>query len=328
MAPHPAAGETPAVTNEDGPIERHAAARFLAERYGPGAGSVAELSGGEWSRAFSFRLDGCDLVARFGRHVEDFIRDRKAMAFARPELPIPKVLEIGEAPGGYYAISERHFGVFLETLNEREWRSLMPALLRALDALRATRPPGSGVEWASEDEGGPSSWRQWLVASLEDRPGERVSGWRAGLAATPEVEAVFTSGERALRSLVAACPEVRHVLHLDLLHRNVLVAPDASRLEAVFDWGCSVAGDFLYEVAWFTFWAPWHPTLDALDFRRVIQDHYETIGLKVESFPSRLACYELHIGLAHIAYAAFTGREDDLHAVARRTAAVLDHPRR
>ena len=46
---------------------------------------------------------------------------------------------------------------------------------------------------------------------------------------------------------------------------GALSPPDASRLEAVFDWGCSLAGDFLYEVAWFTFWAPWYPALDAID---------------------------------------------------------------
>src|SRR5205807_2481811 len=152
-------------------------------------------------------------------------------------------------------------------------------------------------DWASEGGGAPSSWRQWLVASLEDRPGGRVSGWRARLEATPGIEEVFVSGERALRSFLPACPAVRHLVHADLLNRNVLVADDAARLEAVFDWGCSVAGDFLYEVAWFTFWAPWHPALDALDFRRVIEEHYEAISLPVEHFGQRLACYELQISL-------------------------------
>jgi hygromycin-B 4-O-kinase len=87
----------------DDMVDRPAAARFLAERYGPRAGSVAELGRGDWSRAFSFRLDNRDLVVRFGRHLKDFIADQKAMAFARPELPVPAVLEISEAQGGLYA---------------------------------------------------------------------------------------------------------------------------------------------------------------------------------------------------------------------------------
>lgn len=301
----------------DGPVDRHAAARFLAERYGRAAGSVAELGGGDWSRAFSFRLEQRNLVARFGRHREDFIQDQKAMAYARPGLPVPKVLEVGEALGMYYAISERHFGLFLEALDARQWRTLLPAFLRALDALRDLPPPES-------DGTAPWSWREWLVASLADHPGGRVGGWRAKVRESGAIDAVFTAGEHALRLLVGACPEIRHVLHRDLLNRNVLVADDASRLEAVFDWGCSMAGDFLYEVAWLTFWAPWHPGLEAVDFRSVIQAHYQSIGLDVENFAQRLTCYELQIGLEHIAYSAFAGREHDLHAVACRTRELLE----
>src|SRR5207237_2536794 len=144
--------------------------------------------------------------------------------------------------------------------------------------------------------------------------------WRSKLKSVPDIEDVFVSGQRALRLLLRACPEVRHVIHRDLLNRNVLVAGD--RLEAVFDWGCSMAGDFLYEVAWFTFWAPWYPALAALDFRRIVREHYETTGVDVPDFDERLVCYELYVGLEHLAYAAFTGREDDLRAVAARARQV------
>lgn len=246
------------------------------------------------------------------------------MAFARPGLPIPRVMEIGEAPGGYYAISERRFGAFLESLDDTGWRAVMPALLRAFDALREVRPPGEGVDWAGESKGATLSWRQWLVDSLIDRPGERVGGWRARLAERADIEDLFVRGERAMRDLLWACPETRHLLHRDLLNRNVLVADDSSRLEAVFDWGCSLAGDSLYEVALFTFWEGWHPALQAVDFRHVIQAHYGAIGLQVEHFAQRLTCYELHIGLEHLAYAAFTGRGEHLDAMAARTLRALD----
>ena len=308
----------------DEKIGQNAAARFIAERYGPGAAaSVAVLGGGDWSRAFSFRLDGRDLVVRFGRHQEDFLKDQKAMTFARPELPVPKVIEIGEAFGDFYVVSERHFGVFLETLDEHGWRTLLPALLRALDALREIQFPG-GVDWMGDSDGSQMGWQQWLVASLEDHSGGRVSGWRTALQKTPDIEKVFITGESVLRSLLFACPEIRCLLHRDLLNRNVLVAEDASKLEAVFDWGCSMAGDFLYEVAWLTFWAPWYPALEAIDFRRIIQDHYERIGLMVEHFDQRLRCYELHIGLEHIAYATFTRRDEDQEAIAHRTVQILE----
>jgi hygromycin-B 4-O-kinase len=304
-------------------VDKEVVARFVAERYGQSAAvSVAVLGGGDWSRAFSCCVNDQELVVRFGRYQEDFRKDQQAMAYAHPQLPIPKVLEIGEALGLFYAVSERHFGVFLETLDEAGWRRLLPALLRGLDALRGIEFDG-GVDWAGESEGSARGWRQWLLASLEDRPGERVSGWRTTLQAKPEIEQVFVAGESALRTRLDACPEVRHLLHRDLLNRNVLVAVDASRLEAVFDWGCSLAGDFLYEAAWLTFWAPWYPALEALDFGQVLRNHYQRIGLVVEHFDERLRCYELQIGLEHIAYATFTGREDHQQEIARRTRDLL-----
>jgi aminoglycoside phosphotransferase (APT) family kinase protein len=300
------------------PVGLGEAAGFLAARYAGQARDAAELGGGDWSRAFSFRLGGRDLVARFGQYGADFERDQQAMALSGPALPVPRVLETGSALGGAYAISERHFGVFLETLDAARWRRLLPALLHGLDVLRDAPALGAG---------GPArtgSWREQLKAGLEDRPGQRVSGWRAVLAGSAELDGLFTAGERTLSGLLAACPELRHVLHRDLLNRNVLVAGDGSRLEAVFDWGCYGLGDFLYEVAWFTFWAPWHPGLAAIDFRSAILGHYQASGLEVPRFGERLRCYELHIGLTHLAYCTFTGDPGrDLPSIARRTREIL-----
>src|SRR5450432_3090496 len=125
------------------PVQLGDAAGFLAARYPGAALDVRELGGGAWSRAFSFRLDGRDLVARFGQHGEDFAKDQAAMAFAGPYLPVPRVLEVGGALGGAYAISERHFGLFLVDLDEPRWRRLLPALLRGLDHLRQLQVPGA-----------------------------------------------------------------------------------------------------------------------------------------------------------------------------------------
>ncbi len=124
------------------PVRLADAAGFLAGRYAGQACDVAELGGGDWSRAFSFRLAGRDLVARFGLYGEDFARDQQAMTFAGPDLPVPEVLETGRALGGAYAISQRCYGVFLETLDEAGWRRLLPALLRGLDTLRQLPVPG------------------------------------------------------------------------------------------------------------------------------------------------------------------------------------------
>lgn len=300
------------------------AAAFLDERYHGKARDVGELGGGDWSRAYSLDVDGRPLVARFGAHRTDFEKDRAAMAFSGPDLPVPAVLEIGEAYGGSFAISERHFGPFLESLDARRTQRLVPALLRALDALRSIPVPGgASVQWPAGESEPRIGWRDWLIATLEDREGDRVSGWRAVLAESAGLNDLFISGERAMGSLLRFCPEVRHVLHVDLLNRNVLVSEDGSRLEAVFDWGCSSFGDFLYDVAWITFWAPWHAALSSINFRDIVERHYQSIGMDVPHLDERLRCYEIHIGLTHLAYCTFSGRDDSRLEVAERMAGIL-----
>jgi aminoglycoside phosphotransferase (APT) family kinase protein len=306
------------------PVGLGEAAGFLAKRYAGQAQDVAELGGGDWSRAFSFRLGGRHLVARFGDYGEDFARDQQAMALSGPDLPVPRVVETGRALGGAYAVSERRFGVFLETLDAARWRRLLPALLRGLDTLRDAPPLGDGARAGAGVPAPAAGWREQLTAGLEDHPGQRVCGWRPILAGSAELDTLFTAGQRAVSGLLATCPEIRHVLHRDLLNRNVLAAADGSRLTAVFDWGCYGLGDFLYEVAWFTFWAPWHAGLAAIDFRSAILGHYRAAGLDVPRFDERLRCYELHVGLTHLAYCTFTGDPGrHLPSIARRTREIL-----
>jgi hygromycin-B 4-O-kinase len=303
-------------------IDLDMAAAFLATRFGDKAGDVTVVPQGEWSRADAFRKDGADRIIRFGSRVEEFQKDRVAARFASPDLPIPAVLEIGEANDGYYAISVRGFGEFLEDLDEPTLRRALPSVLRMLDAMRAV-PLASTVgagSWHGDGLADRATWRAFLLGAATDHPDRRTHGWRARLGTRPAAEATFTEAFELLESLVDACPEIRHVIHSDLLHGNVLVADN--RIAAVFDWQCALYGDFLYDVAWFTFWSAWYPALAAVDFRGEVLRHYREIGLDVPELAERVQCYEIHIGLDSMAYSAFVGDWTHLDWTARRTLEV------
>jgi hygromycin-B 4-O-kinase len=108
----------------------------------------------------------------------------------------------------------------------------------------------------------------------------------------------------------------RCLLHCDLINRNVLVS--ANRITGVFDWGCSVYGDHLYDLAWFEFWAPWFPKLNMSYLRSELERRWTQIGYLPENKESRLvACY-LHIGLDHLAYNASLKDWSNLLATAKR----------
>src|SRR3954453_17199655 len=90
------------------------AARFVADRWGARATTPVPLGAGEWSDAYSFRLDGQERVIRIGAHREDFAKDpRMGDAGLRP-LPIPRVLEIGDTGSGWFAVADRARGTFLD----------------------------------------------------------------------------------------------------------------------------------------------------------------------------------------------------------------------
>ena len=116
---------------------------FLLQTLGTVQG-VAPIGQGDWSQAFSFQCDEAHLVVRFGAHVEDFDKDRRAMRFTMPGLPIPRVLEIGEAFGGYFCLAEREWGTgYLEGQGAEEMRRSVPAIGELLDALRAADVSGT-----------------------------------------------------------------------------------------------------------------------------------------------------------------------------------------
>ena len=299
---------------------------FLSGLHGAPVTDLEPLAPGVWSSAHAYRLAGRELVLRLGTVPEGFEMDRAAMAFDRTDLPVPEVLDVGEGLGCAYAISARHHGRFLETVTPDDADVAGATLVRILAALRTVGVvAGAPSAWypsgiSPED----STWRGWLLDGLVDDPQGRVSGWRATLAAQPELDALFVATELRISQLLDGCPERRDLVHGDLLNRNVLIAEDASRTTAVYSWKCSVRGDFLFDVAWCTFWSPWHPGIEAVDlWPRVFDDRSLADGDLTDA-AVRHHCYELQIGASHLGWNAWCGNDEDLRAVAAHTAAVLE----
>src|SRR5687768_8314003 len=109
---------------------------FLTFYFGKPPVDLSRVSHGEWSRAFTFSVANNQYVARFSALDEDFRKDQRAMAWSSERLPIPKILAVGEALGGFYAISERADGDFIDTLDDAGMRRLLPSFFAMLDAAR------------------------------------------------------------------------------------------------------------------------------------------------------------------------------------------------
>lgn len=290
--------------------------RFLRGRYEL-VSDVGLLRGGGWSKAFSFRSAERPLVVRFGHHVGDFEKDRMAAAWTRPLLPIPSVVEIGDAFDGVFAISARVEGDKLDELPLDRIGAAVDSLIDGLVELHEVELPGSGYGgWVAPSGNAPHErWRDFLTA-VPDRRDPRLGGWRERLAVDRAAQDVFDRAQRTLEGLVHVCRDQREVIHGDLLAGNVLASPDG-RIRAVFDWGNSLAGDPSYDLASLMFWAPWHPGIDP---RRIREAAVARFG---DDLDERLICYQLHIALDGIQYQAWAGLVDDLGATTEHTQRLL-----
>jgi hygromycin-B 4-O-kinase len=306
----------------DKPDINHEQAQSFLRQVGINASEVERIGAGAWSQCFAFQEGNEELVIRFGRHVDDFQKDQFAFRYNHPDLPVPNVIAIGEAFDGYYAISTRVHGVPLENLSTPEWRAVVPSLVAAFEALRLAKisdTSGFG-SWGSDGNATKASWAEQLLAVKNDTPQQRTHGWLEKLSTHSEGEKVFWWGVDSLETILAdtlvSTSLPRCLVHCDLMNRNVFVSEN--KISGVFDWGCALYGDHLYDLAWFEFWAPWHPELDVKFFSAELEKRWAEVGYVVEDKDSRLlACY-LHIGLDHLAYNAHLEDWATLTATAER----------
>lgn len=299
----------------------HDVAEWLRSYHGEVISGLEELPSGYWSSAFGYRVGDRELVLRIGTGTQPlgFEMDRRAHEFARPGLPIPEVLDVGEALGFAFAVSTRSRGRFLENIDPADAAVARPTLLELLGALREVpAEPRARASWFG-DRGGAPTWRDWLTATVVDDPNLPVSGWRATIATDGALDELYLACEDRVAELLDVCPERRDLVHGDLLNRNVLVADDASEIKAVYSWKCSARGDVLYDIAWCTFWSPWHPGVEALDLWSAVTGE-PWLGPHAAE---RHHCYLLHIGLRHLASLTWSGKSDERDAVTTRLASIL-----
>ncbi len=298
---------------------------FIDDRFGDRASEVTPLSGGDWSQAYALTLDGTRVVARFGRHGEDYEKDRVASGWASDELPIPTVLELDETEAGFFALSSRARGEFLDELHGDQIRAVLPGLFRAMDAIRdidVSTSEGYG-NWKSDGNGRQGTWQEALLHKFEgDPPTHRTHGWRAALEHSPGGTGDFDAALNALEQLAERMPARRHVIHNDLLNHNVLVRGDS--ISAVLDWGNSMYGDYLYDAAWLLYCQPRYTSWPELDLAGELRRHWEAGGSAPDDLEARLLCYQIHVGLDAQSYAAYKGNWDQLRLNTEQTMELVE----
>ena len=278
---------------------------WLGVRYGRDDLAVEQIGEGAWSCAYRFALDGVDLVVRVGGSRSDFEKDRAAAHFAGDDLPVPCVHAVGDLrPGTHFCISDFVPGTPLESVDTDVWYTVVPHLVDVMEAMRALRPATVGPPW-----------RSILRRETGEVDDPRIAMWRRKLADDDRGSEAFIDGTRALQRIdVGDVPA--SLVHADVVNRNVHVHD--GRVSGIFDWGCTMWGDHLYDLACIEFWSPWHPSLDVDALAEEFHRRWARDGVVVERFAERRRACLLHVGLEHIVYHAVMADPDARDAVIER----------
>lgn len=283
--------------------------KFLSNKYGEHINNLEPVGFGEWSQAFYFTVNGLHKVIRFNKYDNDFYCDLNASKFNSVYLPIPKIEEIGTGLDLKFAISNRIHGEMLDKIDDI--KPLIPSLLEMFNALRmADTSTSSGFGgWDKNGNGVHPSWHKFLIGV--NKPTDRVAGWEENLKKDNFAFDLFEKGFVKMESLIKFCPEMRALVHNDLLHFNVLVKDN--RIAGVIDWGCALYGDPLYDLAMFTTWQFYYPFLAGVDFIKIYKEYFKDKNIEDVNFEERLECYQLHLLLDSVIYQSHKENKDFLN---------------
>jgi hygromycin-B 4-O-kinase len=288
---------------------------FLSKKFDTSINELTALSKGSWSEAYSFQINNQKYVLRWANSSEGFAKDAFAHKyFTNDLLPIPEILEIGQALNSHYAISKFVDGEFFETIDSKSLLGTTQSLQKMFATIRSTdlsHTKGYG-NWDKDGNGKYKSWKEFLLGVKKTQTID-FGGIYADLQNSPLGTDVFDKLYNKLETLVDYCPDNRELIHSDLLNYNMFIKNN--RISGVIDWQCALYGDALYDLAWFIFYAPWYKQFAETNLCNKLLEHYRSTVKNVEHLEQRLLSYQIHIGLDSMIYNSFVKDWDALKVV-------------
>ncbi len=286
-------------------VDKDMVLTFLKDTFSKDVSDFEVISGGEGSQAYSFNDKGEQYIIRVNKHhTLGFRKDEYAsLNYSSPLIPIPKILKIGRINDDLrFCISQRVEGKILDLFSAAELNSLLPNMFEVLDAIHATdvsNTKGCG-KWDADGQGEDKTWKEYLLCVDKYSKGE---DGKPGLFETSFLEKDFWDKAYArMKELLEYCGDERFLVHGDYGFNNVL--SDGKKITGVIDWECSVYGDFLFDVAWLSFWS------QTLDYQDLYLKHSKERGVEIKNFNERMLCYKINVGLSACSFYAYSGQEE------------------
>lgn len=277
------------------------AVRKSLEALFPSVSAIEPILSGEESQVFQFDSEARKLILRLNPNGQGFEKDKFVHErFARPKLPIPKVVMTGQLEDHFYCVSQRMPGRTLEDLDPQELSALLVPTGRVLQAVAEADLDGISGFGPFDSRGITtfSRWRDFLIGIVDTSQHD----WDSVRLYT-RVDAVKGWIDR-LELLASTCPEQSALVHGDFGSNNVLA--ERQHITGVVDWSEAMTGDPLYDVANIFFWRTWLSCMEQQ------AKYFEAHPPNVPDWDKRILCYQLRIGLSEVFGNAIERRDEAL----------------
>lgn len=267
-------------------IEESVVERFLKKHFDPAASDVMQLSGGEMSCPFAFKVKEKEFVIRIDALDNySFNKDAYAWKHFAKQVPVPEMFAVGKFDTNhYYAITGNAKGVMLEKLSVEDTKAIVPSIITTLENIHAidiSHTKGY-CYWNADGKASYKSWKENLIIETE------IMYEKLKRTNVPFIEKdLFERLYEKINKLIEYCPEERFLIHADYGFSNVLV--DEKGVTAVLDWGESRYGDFVYDIAWLIMWE------GRFDYFSIFNEYYLKQKKQIPNFSERIFCYKLMI---------------------------------
>lgn len=274
-------------------IDNEAVLNFLKSDFAPDAQSLIAIKEGETSQAFSFSSKDSEFVIRVHSKKHGFEKDKYAHDhFNSQNIPIPKTFQLGRLNDKfYYSITEKAEGKIIDHFEKEEIRKFIPELVNTLDSIHGFDIGDTQFgDWEIDEKAPETSWKNYLFKLVEEFDNYENKTPKNTLLEPGVVQKILAR----YKQLIDHCPNLRHLVHGDYGFNNLL--SDGKKITGVIDWDLSKYGDFLYDVAWLSFWET------TIDYADIFLKHYQKKNVSVSNFHERILCYKLHLGLGALSF--------------------------
>lgn len=288
---------------------------FLKNNFTTDIQSLAPIKEGETSKAFSFSSKGGEFIIRVHSKKHGFEKDKYAHEhFDSENIPIPKMFQMGQLNEKLcYSITAKAKGKIIDHFEKDEIRKFIPKLIETLNAIRSFDISNTTQfgDWDSNGRAHETSWKNYLAKLIIEFSSYRNKRTSGALLDGEVVEKILVR----YKQLIDHCPNIRHLVHGDYGFNNLF--SDGKKITGIIDWELSKYGDFLYDVAWLSFWE------FEIDYAGILLKHYENKGIPVPNFRERILCYKLHFGLGALGFFSDSGKKKSYNWAKERLLELL-----